>query len=64
MFFVFIAMMGYSTVKYIQESKKEESWINPQAFLVVAVVQEFFAILFKVLDLSIYMYDGEGTTIF
>ena len=64
MFFVFVGMMGYSTVKYIQESKKEESWINPQAFLVVAVIQEFFAILFKVLDLSIYMYDGEGTVIF
>lgn len=60
MFILYIIFLGLSTYRYLQEIRAEQSWESPLAVLILALVFEFFQIVFKLIHLSIYEFDGEG----
>lgn len=60
----FTIMLGYSVLRYLQEARREDTWLSPLGILSLAIMMEFFAIFMKLVNLTFYMYDGEGTLIF
>lgn len=60
MFVIFMLFLGYSSYGYLKQIKKEESWETPLGILVIALIFEFFQIIFKLAHLSVYEFDGEG----
>lgn len=59
----FVIFLGYSTYGYFQEVKKEEKWESPLAIIVLALTFQFFQILFDLIHLWVYQFDGEGIPI-
>ncbi len=57
----FVGLLGLSVKNYYYEVRKEESFFNPLALLMLSIMIEFSAVMFKLIDLFVYSFDGEGT---